>query len=124
MRREFALLLWALLTLGPAAAQEGINQRALQPWLTGIIAVVVFLFLVFIAFLVNKAWCEQPGGVMDLCSSLKREKTDLEQVKPNEFVMINGTSHELSLETVRSSEHENAYENVAVYSPQVTVTVM
>ncbi|XP_066548191.1 PDZK1-interacting protein 1 isoform X2 [Amia ocellicauda] len=113
MRREFALLLWALLTLGPAAAQEGINQRALQPWLTGIIAVVVFLFLVFIAFLVNKAWCEQPG-----------EKTDLEQVKPNEFVMINGTSHELSLETVRSSEHENAYENVAVYSPQVTVTVM
>lgn len=32
-------------------------ERALPQWLTGIIAVAGFLFLGFIVFLVNKAWC-------------------------------------------------------------------
>uniref|UniRef100_A0A8K9UZ67 Uncharacterized protein n=1 Tax=Oncorhynchus mykiss TaxID=8022 RepID=A0A8K9UZ67_ONCMY len=38
---------------------KGLNthvDRTLPQWLTGIIAVVVFLFLIFVAFLVNKAW--------------------------------------------------------------------
>jgi len=34
--------------------------ETLPNWLTGIIAVGVFLFLIFIAFLVNKAWFETP----------------------------------------------------------------
>lgn len=33
-------------------------ERALPNWLTGIISVVVFLCVVFIAFLVNKVWCD------------------------------------------------------------------
>lgn len=35
-------------------------EQTLPNWLTGIIAVAVFLFLIFITFLVNKAWCETP----------------------------------------------------------------
>lgn len=31
--------------------------RVLPQWLTGIIAVSIFLFLVFVTFLVNRAWC-------------------------------------------------------------------
>lgn len=32
-------------------------ERPLPQWLTGIIAVCGFLFLVFVSFLVNRAWC-------------------------------------------------------------------
>lgn len=31
----------------------------LQPWLQGVIAVVVFLVLVAIAFMINKFWCKE-----------------------------------------------------------------
>ena len=45
-----------------AAAQHCVcaadpKERLLPQWLTGIIAVVIFLFLAFVTFLVNKAWC-------------------------------------------------------------------
>lgn len=33
------------------------TERVLPQWLTGIIAVSIFLFLVFVTFLVNRAWC-------------------------------------------------------------------
>lgn len=33
------------------------GERALPQWLTGLVAVTGFLFLTFIAFLVNRAWC-------------------------------------------------------------------
>ncbi|XP_062920376.1 PDZK1-interacting protein 1 isoform X2 [Mobula hypostoma] len=33
-------------------------RKGLQPWLTGIIAVVVFLCLCFVGFIVNKIWCK------------------------------------------------------------------
>lgn len=33
------------------------EQWVLKPWMTGIMAVTVFLFLVFVVFLVKKAWC-------------------------------------------------------------------
>ncbi|XDV22486.1 hypothetical protein PO909_027371 [Leuciscus waleckii] len=63
MGKPVAVLHWLLLTLGLAAAQAALLEKAEQTlpnWLTGIIAVAVFLFLIFIAFLVNKAWCETP----------------------------------------------------------------
>ncbi|KAL7855205.1 hypothetical protein SRHO_G00173950 [Serrasalmus rhombeus] len=97
-------LLWLLLTLGAVSAQGEAAQRALPNWLTGIVAVAVFLFLVFVAFLVNKAWCETPSTSQEL----KREVTS------NEYSMTNGTN----LDSVRSSEHYEAYDNVIVHKTE------
>uniref|UniRef100_A0A672Q476 Uncharacterized protein n=1 Tax=Sinocyclocheilus grahami TaxID=75366 RepID=A0A672Q476_SINGR len=38
-----------------------LSEQALPNWFTGIIAIAVFLFLIFVVFLVNKAWCETPS---------------------------------------------------------------
>lgn len=35
------------------------TERVLPQWLTGIIAVSIFLFLAFVTFLVNRAWCRE-----------------------------------------------------------------
>ncbi|KAK1165147.1 PDZK1-interacting protein 1-like [Acipenser oxyrinchus oxyrinchus] len=101
------------LLFGAAVAQHGKTspQRVLQPWLTGIIAVVVFLFVVFIAFLVNKVWCEE-----------RSEEADPQHVKVHDYVMTNGSNSEPVLDAVRSKEHEGAYENVGM--DQVTTTAM
>ncbi|XP_015211382.1 PDZK1-interacting protein 1 [Lepisosteus oculatus] len=113
MQRIVFMLLWILHISGPVAAQQEKVQRALPPWLTGIIAVVVFLSLVFISFIVNKVWCQDSG-----------QEGALEQTKVNEYTMTNGTNHDLRLVSVRSIEHENAYENVTMQTGEVTVTAM
>ncbi|CAL1591686.1 unnamed protein product [Knipowitschia caucasica] len=53
------------LTLGPALGQSALSGPASRPlpqWLTGIIAVVGFLFLTFVVFIVKRAWCEKSKG--------------------------------------------------------------
>lgn len=55
------------------------GSRPLPQWLTGIIAVVGFLFLTFVVFLIKRAWCEKPRDIMDL------------EAKENEYVMRNGS---------------------------------
>lgn len=51
MKTEDVFLTHVLLS--PAA------RGNLQPWLQGVIAVLVFLVLVAIAFVVNKFWCKE-----------------------------------------------------------------
>ncbi|KAK9967610.1 hypothetical protein ABG768_001996 [Culter alburnus] len=109
MGKPVTVLRWLLLTLGLVAAQEKAEQ-ALPNWLTGIIAVGVFLFLVFILFLVNKAWCETPSKS--------------EAVLPTEYAMTNGSTHETSLDAVRSSDGPNAYENAIIHQTDEKVTAM
>ncbi|TSK53711.1 PDZK1-interacting protein 1 [Bagarius yarrelli] len=99
-----------LLILGTVTAQAGKVERALPNWLTGIIAVAVFLFLVFVAFIVNKAWCK---------GSSQEEKVS---VATNEHAMTNGSN--TNLDSVRSHEHNSAYENVTFHKSEETVTVM
>ncbi|XP_051980464.1 PDZK1-interacting protein 1 [Xyrauchen texanus] len=111
MGKSITVLHWVLLTLGLVAAQVDKVERALPNWLTGIIAVSIFLFLLFITFLVNKAWCETPS--------------EPEAVIPNEYAMTNGSpTNETSLDAVRSSECTEAYENVIVHQTDEKVTVM
>ncbi|XP_067271924.1 PDZK1-interacting protein 1 [Pseudorasbora parva] len=111
MGKPVAVLPWLLLTLGLVAAQAEAAKQALPNWLTGIIAVAVFLFLIFITFLVNKAWCETPSKS--------------EAVVANEYAMTNGSSaHETSLDAVRSSDDPNAYENVTIHQADEKVTAM
>ncbi|XP_036410751.1 PDZK1-interacting protein 1 [Megalops cyprinoides] len=116
MRQAVAVFLWLLLTLGNVSAQDGSQgtaTRTLPNWLTGIIAVAVFLFLVFVAFLVNKAWCETPS-----------RESKAEPVKTNEYSMTNGTHYDTTLDMVRSNENENAYENVTIQDSDEKVTAM
>ncbi|KAK1164188.1 PDZK1-interacting protein 1-like [Acipenser oxyrinchus oxyrinchus] len=105
MQKTSVILLCLLFAVGAAVAQHGKTspQRVLQPWLTGIIAVVVFLFLVFIAFLVNKVWCEE-----------RSEEADPQHVNVHDYVMTNGSNSEHVLDAVRSKEHEGSYENVGM----------
>ncbi|RXM29215.1 PDZK1-interacting protein 1 [Acipenser ruthenus] len=114
------------LLFGAAVAQHGKTspQRVLQPWLTGIIAVVVFLFLVFIAFLVNKVWCEERSRSKHVLL-LSSEEADPQHVKVHDYVLTNGSNSELVLDAVRSKEHEGAYENVGMDQEcKVTTTAM
>ncbi|XP_058393563.1 small integral membrane protein 24-like [Diceros bicornis minor] len=52
---ETLLVLGALLLASAEAQQE----RRLKPWLVGLVAVVGFLFIVFVLMLVNRIWCSK-----------------------------------------------------------------
>ncbi|XP_045444994.1 small integral membrane protein 24 isoform X1 [Pipistrellus kuhlii] len=52
------LLAVSALLLVPAEAQQAMEYR-LKPWLTGLAAVVGFLFIVFVLLLVNRVWCSK-----------------------------------------------------------------
>ncbi|XP_029355091.1 PDZK1-interacting protein 1 [Echeneis naucrates] len=102
-----------LLIFGAAScnqeAHRQVSERVLPQWLTGIIAVVGFLFLAFVIFLVKKAWCEKSSG-----------ETALESGKQNESV----PAYETCLELVRSKEDMNAYNNLVIDSTDDKVTAM
>ncbi|XP_030365663.1 small integral membrane protein 24 isoform X3 [Strigops habroptila] len=49
-------LLVLLVLAATAQGQDGTGPKELQPWLVGLTAVVVFLFIVFIVLLVNRLW--------------------------------------------------------------------
>ncbi|KAL7867141.1 hypothetical protein AOLI_G00149550 [Acnodon oligacanthus] len=104
MSKAVTTLLWLLLILGAVSAQGEVAQRAIPNWLTAIIAVAVFLFLVFVAFLVNKAWCATPSTNQELMC----------EVTSNEYSMTNGAN----LHSVRSSEHYKAYDNVTIHKTE------
>ncbi|XP_020020277.1 small integral membrane protein 24 isoform X3 [Castor canadensis] len=52
------LLVLGALLLSPAEAQQA-TERHLKPWLVGLIAVVSFLFIVFVLMLANRIWCSK-----------------------------------------------------------------
>ncbi|XP_051231640.1 PDZK1-interacting protein 1 isoform X4 [Dicentrarchus labrax] len=131
-----------LLTVSAAAAQTAQPQieRLLPQWLTGIIAVSAFLFLVFVTLLVKKAWCEKPsrktavesesdrenefvvtnGNTYETNLDTIRRKSTVESTGENEF----GNTYETTLEMVRSKEDPNAFDNLAFGSADDKVTSM
>ncbi|XP_067846363.1 PDZK1-interacting protein 1 isoform X2 [Heptranchias perlo] len=125
MFRKGLQLCCVLIALVSVNAQDGESKeqssRGLQPWLTGIIAVVVFLCLCFIGFIVNKIWCKDSGE----SNHPESPATEVE------YANINGTqlTETLTLkDIVRSSEHPNAYENIYDITndepPKITITAM
>ncbi|XP_078074664.1 PDZK1-interacting protein 1 [Mustelus asterias] len=101
--------------------QNGERRRHLQPWFMGIIAVIVFLCVCLIGFIVNKFWCKNS----------EEHNQPESPTTENDYVNINGRqiTETLNLkDAVRSSEHANVYENVCVItndeSPKITVTAM
>ncbi|KAM4708297.1 small integral membrane protein 24 [Discoglossus pictus] len=60
----FSIALFGLMLAASSMAQKdsvrassGGGSKALQPWLLGLTAMVVFLFIVFVMMIVNKLWC-------------------------------------------------------------------
>ncbi|XP_068012551.1 small integral membrane protein 24 [Melanerpes formicivorus] len=49
-------LLVLLILATTAQGQAGTSPKELQPWLVGLTAVVVFLFIVFVLLLANRLW--------------------------------------------------------------------
>ncbi|XP_058714850.1 small integral membrane protein 24 [Poecile atricapillus] len=49
-------LLVLLILAATAQGQADTGPKVLQPWLLGLTAVVVFLFIVFVVLLVNRFW--------------------------------------------------------------------
>uniref|UniRef100_A0A8B9PM13 PDZK1 interacting protein 1 n=1 Tax=Apteryx owenii TaxID=8824 RepID=A0A8B9PM13_APTOW len=86
--------LWLLLALEPGSCQEA--RGNLQPWSQGVIAVVVFLVLVAIAFVVNKFWCKEKDE-LTACAFLSQ---------------------------FRSKESQHAYENTLEPEEKVVTTAM
>ncbi|XP_038555353.1 proximal tubules-expressed gene protein-like [Micropterus salmoides] len=124
MAKLCAVISSLLLTVGVVAAQTDqtqISERLLPQWLTGIIAVSIFLFLSFVVFLVKKAWCEEPS----------RRKVSVVSDKDNDYAMTienayetNENAYETSLDMVRSKENTNAYNNLVIDSTDDKVTSM
>ncbi|KAM7134963.1 small integral membrane protein 24 isoform 2-T2 [Macrochelys suwanniensis] len=54
-------VLFSLLFIASSQAQDvqgtTVGSRMLQPWLVGLTAVVVFLFIVVMLMIINRVWC-------------------------------------------------------------------
>ncbi|XP_058513980.1 small integral membrane protein 24 isoform X2 [Ochotona princeps] len=66
------LLVLVALLLTPAEAQQARGRR-LKPWLVGLTAVVVFLFIVFVLLLVNRVWCSKARAQDEEQTSINME---------------------------------------------------
>ncbi|XP_076583289.1 PDZK1-interacting protein 1 [Chaetodon auriga] len=118
MEKRRAVTSSLLLTVAAVSAQTAqtqISERLLPQWLTGIIAVSIFLFLAFVSFLVKKAWCEGPS---------RRRSTVEEPERDHELVMTNGNPYSTTLDVVRSKDDINAYNNLVIESTDDRVTPM
>nr|XP_009672513.1 PREDICTED: PDZK1-interacting protein 1 [Struthio camelus australis] len=89
----------------------------LQPWSQGVIAVVVFLVLVAIAFVVNKFWCKEKEENVEAVVSIGD--------KP-EAVLSNGREgrYLTAAADFRSKECQHAYENTLEPEEKVITTAM
>nr|XP_033771260.1 PDZK1-interacting protein 1 [Geotrypetes seraphini] len=110
-------LLGVLLILGSVSCQQGNAsiQRRFPQWLTGLISVSVFLFLVLAVFVVNRVWCKD-----------KKERGPSEvgeRFTEKGEAIGNGTEgRDSGADNFRSPDHENAYENHIEWEEQVVQT--
>ncbi|NXI99991.1 PDZ1I protein, partial [Psophia crepitans] len=92
-------------------------RGSLQPWSQGVIAVVVFLALVAIAFVVNRFWCKEKVENVETVVSIEDKQ---------ETVVSNG--HEgrylSAAADFRSKESQHAYENTLEPEERVITTAM
>ncbi|KAM9689050.1 small integral membrane protein 24 [Trichechus inunguis] len=105
------LLVLVTLLLTPSEAQQDTGKR-MQPWLVGLIAVVGFLFIVFVYLLANRIWCskardkdeeeaefrEQPNVCPDMDLSKKDKKEKRKKEKKNKHAEKGESNLGLELE--------------------------
>ncbi|NXK55154.1 PDZ1I protein, partial [Chauna torquata] len=89
----------------------------LQPWSQGVIAVVVFLVLVAIVFVVNRFWCKKKQDNVETVVSIGDKE---------EAVMSNGHEgrYATTVADFRSKESKHAYENTLEPEERVITTAM
>ncbi|KAL4832289.1 hypothetical protein H8958_022040 [Nasalis larvatus] len=110
-----SLLILGLLTaVPPASCQQGLGN--LQPWMQGLIAVAVFLVLVAIVFAVNHFWCQEEPEPAHMILTVGNKADGV-------LVGTDGRYSSMAA-SFRSSEHENAYENVLEEEGKVRSTPM
>ncbi|XP_053105781.1 PDZK1-interacting protein 1 [Hemicordylus capensis] len=105
MNAVLAVTFCLLVILEPVNCRD---QRKLQPWMQGTIAVVVFLVLTGIAFVVNRLWCQ------DKEDSLGGKNTEPSMGgHKEELVISNGTEGQYSViaDNFRCKEGRHVYEN-------------
>uniref|UniRef100_A0A8V0ZQN9 PDZK1 interacting protein 1 n=1 Tax=Gallus gallus TaxID=9031 RepID=A0A8V0ZQN9_CHICK len=92
-------------------------RGSLQPWSQGVIAVVVFLVLVAICFVVNRFWCKKQQDNVETVVSIGAKE---------EAVVPNGRegTYVISAVDVRSKENQHAYENTLDPEEKVITTAM
>ncbi|MXQ88277.1 hypothetical protein E5288_WYG017127 [Bos mutus] len=99
---------------GEWQAKEG--RGNLQPWMQGLIAVAVFLVLVAIAFAVNHFWCQEKPAPINMVMTIGNKADGI-------LVGTDGKYSSMAA-SFRSSEHENAYENIPEEEGKVCSTPM
>ncbi|XP_005050131.1 PREDICTED: PDZK1-interacting protein 1 [Ficedula albicollis] len=109
------LLLALLLPLEPALCQQA--RGNLQPWAQGVIAVVVFLVLVAIAFVVNRFWCKDKVESVENVVSVE-DKPDAVTSNGHEVRYVSAAAD------FRSKENQHAYENTVEPEEKVITTAM
>ncbi|XP_027603111.1 PDZK1-interacting protein 1 [Pipra filicauda] len=109
------LLLGLLLELEPAFCQEA--RGSLQPWSQGVIAVVVFLVLVAIAFVVNRFWCKKKAENAETVVTVE-DKQDPVVSNGHEGRYISAAAD------FRCKENQHAYENTVEPEEKVITTAM
>ncbi|NXX41305.1 PDZ1I protein, partial [Tricholaema leucomelas] len=89
----------------------------LQPWSQGVIAVVVFLTLVAIVFVVNRFWCKK---------KVENAETVVSAEDKPEAVISNGPegTYLSAAADFRSKENQHAYENSLEPEEKVITTAM
>ncbi|XP_005678514.1 PREDICTED: PDZK1-interacting protein 1 isoform X3 [Capra hircus] len=92
------------------------TQGNLQPWMQGLIAVAVFLVLVAIAFAVNHFWCQEEPASINTVMTIGNTADGI-------LVGTDGKYSSMAA-SFRSSEHENAYENIPEEEGKVHSTPM
>lgn len=110
-----SLVILGLLTaVPPTSCQQGLGS--LQPWMQGLIAMAVFLVLVAIAFAVNHFWCQEEPEPVNMAVTDGNKADGI-------LVGMEGKYSSMAA-SFRSSEHENAYENVPEEEGRVRSTPM
>ncbi|NXN29140.1 PDZ1I protein, partial [Nycticryphes semicollaris] len=90
-------------------------RGSLQPWSQGVIAVVVFLVLVAIVFVVNRFWCKK---------KVENAETVVSVEDKQEAVTSNGHDGKYltTAADFRSKESNHAYENTLEVEEEKVVT--
>ncbi|XP_009882941.1 PREDICTED: PDZK1-interacting protein 1 [Charadrius vociferus] len=109
------LLLGLLLPPEPACCQEA--RGSLQPWSQGVIAVVVFLVLVAIAFVVNRFWCKEKVENVETVVSVE-DKQDAVTSNGHDGRYLTAAAD------FRSKDSQHAYENTLELEEKVVTTAM
>ncbi|XP_023572630.1 small integral membrane protein 24 [Octodon degus] len=81
MNARGTLLALATLFLPSVQAQQA-TERRWKPWLVGLTAVVVFLFIVFVLLLANRVWCSKASRAEDEETAMRMQPNPYEDVGP------------------------------------------